>query len=278
MAYLDDHPPRVRQFRDRGTKPSGVIVVHTAESVMDTVDADTGAESVASFIANRTDYGSYHSLVDSNSRVRLVRFDQQAYGDGTGSNSHAIHISFACRTTDWDRMSSERREAFINRGAWAAVEAARWLKKNHGIVVPPRRISRAQSDDRVPGFISHAERDPERRSDPGANFPWEMFINKFQQRTQEADMPTPDEIADAVWDRKIQTIDGDKSVYIPARRMLAQTHNRSDVRAALRSIGKDLNDLDKSVGDDPTRKQVQRLTTKVNRIITELDELNNSEA
>ena len=61
MAWLDQHPPVRRQYRDpRRAAPSGVIVVHTAENVMDAVGSDTGAENVARFIQTRADPGSYH--------------------------------------------------------------------------------------------------------------------------------------------------------------------------------------------------------------------------
>lgn len=179
--YLIDNPPRVPQFRrPRREKPSGVIVVHTAESILDMLGEDTGAEDVARFIANRSDYGSYHTLADTDSTVRLVPFDAEAYGDRTGSNYHAIHISFACKAAGWAGMSAERRAAMIHHGALVAAEAATWLQKNHGITVPAFRISREDSERRLPGFISHAERDPGRRTDPGADFPWSEFLREYK--------------------------------------------------------------------------------------------------
>lgn len=179
-TYLETHPPKIRQFRSpRRAKPSGLIVIHTAESVMDTVGPDTGAENVAAWIVDRDTYGSYHIIVDSDSRLRLVPFDAEAYGDGTGSNPFAIHISFACAAADWPRMTAEKRLAFIRNGAQAAHEAAEWLKNVHGIEVPPARVTRAESEAREPGFISHGERDPGRRSDPGAAFPWSVFMREF---------------------------------------------------------------------------------------------------
>jgi hypothetical protein len=179
-VYLEQHKPARSQYRTpRRAKPSGVIVVHTAESVMDTIGPDTGAESVAAFIARRSDPGSYHTLVDSDSRVRLVRFDAEAYGDGTGSNPHACHISAACRTTDWATMSPERRAGFVRQLAIAAADYATWLRREHNVVIPAVRVNRAQSDLRVPGFISHGERDPERRSDPGKDFSWDAFLAAY---------------------------------------------------------------------------------------------------
>lgn len=179
-TYLEEHPPKVRQFRrPRRAVPSGLIVVHTAESILDRIAPDTGAENVAAFIANRSDYGSYHTVVDSDSRVRLVPYDAEAFGDATGSNLFAIHISFACKATDWPVMEPRRRRAFLRQGAMAAAEAAAWLRATHGVEVPPARIDRPASDRREPGFISHAQRDPDRRTDPGKGFPWAAFLGEF---------------------------------------------------------------------------------------------------
>ena len=181
MAWLDDHPPKRSQFRDpRRHSPSGVIVVHTAESIMDTVGPDTGAENVANFIRTRDTPGSYHELCDSNSTVHLVRWNCEAYHDGTGSNPHSFGLSFACRTSDWTRMSPAKRNAFIERGAQAAALYAKWLKALNGIVIPGIRLTKVQSDLMLPGFISHGQRDPGRRSDPGQEFPWNQFLTRFK--------------------------------------------------------------------------------------------------
>lgn len=189
-AYLIEHPPAVRQFRDRGTKPSGVIVVHTAESSPDWVGPDAGAEAVARFIQGRSDYGSYHLLVDSDSIVLMVPLSMQAYGDGSGSNSHAVHVSAATQAAKWAAAPADWRRETVRNMAEAAARAARWLKKEHGVTVPARRITKAQSDARQPGFISHGERDPGRRSDPGAGFPWDTFLSDFAEAMSPA-APTP---------------------------------------------------------------------------------------
>lgn len=191
MAYLDDHPPARTQFRRRYATPTGLIVVHTAESALDAIGEDTGAEGVADFIRRRSDPGSYHRLVDSDSIVPLVRFEMAAYGDGTGSNEFAIHLSFACRAADWPGMDPARREAYLVNGARAAREAAVWLDRVHGVTVPARRVTRTQSDQGAAGFISHGERDPGRRTDPGPGFPWDRFLTLYA--SEEDDM-TPEQI------------------------------------------------------------------------------------
>lgn len=180
VPYLIENPPHQRQFRERGTNPSGVFVIHTAESTPDWVGPDTGAEAVARFIQGRSDFGSYHWLADSDSIVHLVPLHLQAYGDGTGSNSHAIHVSAATQAAKWDDATPEWRRETVQNMAAAAARSSRWLKKEHGITVPARKITKAQSDQRVPGLLAHGDRDPKRRTDPGKDFPWDFFLETFE--------------------------------------------------------------------------------------------------
>ncbi|MGL5911823.1 MAG: N-acetylmuramoyl-L-alanine amidase, partial [Phycicoccus sp.] len=143
-------------------------MVHTAESVLDTLGPDTGAENVAAFIQRRTTPGSYHDLVDSDSALQLVPYEMGAYQDGTGSNSYAMSISFALRTTDWRTLTPERRRAFLRQAAAAFARQQAWLRARGYPATPLRWLTRAESEAGQAGFITHARRDPARRTDPGA--------------------------------------------------------------------------------------------------------------
>lgn len=190
--YLREHEPKRSQFRSpRRQKLVGVIGVHTAESVMDTVGPDTGAENVADFIRRRTDPGSYHDLVDSDSVVQLVDYDDEAYHIATHTlNRRTTGLSFACRTSDWAKMSPAKRTAFLRNGARAAARQARHHHKRTGIVVPAKRITLAEALAGKPGFLAHGDADPGRRSDPGTRaphlFPWDEFLDHY--RTEAADL------------------------------------------------------------------------------------------
>lgn len=196
-AYLISHPPKQRQFRERGTKPSGVIVVHTAESTPDWVGSDSGAENVANFIANRSDFGSYHDLADADSLILLVPYRMQAYHDGTGSNPHSYGVSAATKAAKWSEASPAWRQATVRNMARGAARYARWAKKYHDITIPAKRITKAQSSERVPGFISHAERDPDRRTDPGKEFPWAFFLAEYERLMRPRSTPN----WDVIWER-----------------------------------------------------------------------------
>jgi hypothetical protein len=179
-VYLIDHPPAIRQYRSpRRAAPSGVVVVHTAESFPDENPPDTGAENVAAFIARRTNYGSYHDLVDSDTIIQLVRYSDEAFHDATGSNPHSYGVSAATQAAKWSQLRPSWVDATVRNMAAASARYARWLRSQRGILIPARLITREQSENRVPGFISHAKRDPKRRTDPGATFPWNQFLGDF---------------------------------------------------------------------------------------------------
>lgn len=180
MAWLDRNPPRRSQFRrPRRVRVRGVCVIHTAENGWPT----SGAAGVAAFIRGRTDPGSYHWLVDHANKIHLVDWDAEAYQDGTGSNPWAYGLSCACRTTDWRRMTAAQRAGFVSNLADGAALAYAHCLARTGIRIPARRVSKAQTNAGVPGFISHGERDPARRSDPGNDFPWTQFLDAFRART-----------------------------------------------------------------------------------------------
>lgn len=190
-AYLIDNPPVRSQYATRTKRPTGAIILHTAESVMDTVGADTGAENVAGFIQRRATPGSYHDLCDADSIVNLVPYHLAAFQDGTGSNPYALSISWACRTTDWPAMSAGRRDAFLRNGAEAFRRQQEWLRANGYPLTPIRRISAAAVTAGQPGICYHGDRDPGRRTDPGMQtFPFDRFAELCADSNQEDEMVT----------------------------------------------------------------------------------------
>jgi hypothetical protein len=181
-VYLEDHPPARQQYlAPRRAAVTGAIVVHTAENVTDLDGPDSGAEGVAAFIASRADAGSYHSVVDSDSIVRVGRYEWEMFHDGTGGNRWSLGLSFACRAAQWPVLPERWFQGALRNGAVEAANMARWVASTVGVAVPAQRISAQEYRAGAPGFIGHAEIDPTRRSDPGAGFPWDEFLVLYAQ-------------------------------------------------------------------------------------------------
>jgi hypothetical protein len=175
--YLLDRPPVRDQFRStRRATPTGCIVLHTTENSV-RVGA---ARDVARFIERRSDPGSYHLIGDQDEIVEMMPFGFEAYGDATGSNRFAIHIAVTAYAADRPLLMTQGiGAALVDNMAVMARMAADWLESEYGIAVPAQRITRAASDAGDPGFISHSDRDPARRHDPGKQFPWGVFLEIF---------------------------------------------------------------------------------------------------
>lgn len=189
-VYLEDNPPRIKQYRKpRRASLSGVIVLHSAENLPDVKPPDTGSLAVARFIRDRTTYGSYHWMCDSDSHDQLVDLAAEAFHVGVfGINHHSVGISGAFRAHQFDKLPKSWQSGCVHNMAIAAKKSARTIKAVTGIVVPPRRITVTQARNKVPGFITHGMLDPSRRSDPdgtntGNEFPWEEFFTYYTDQT-----------------------------------------------------------------------------------------------
>jgi N-acetyl-anhydromuramyl-L-alanine amidase AmpD len=178
------NPPRLIQYRyPRRAVRSGVCVIHTFEKKPDLTLPDDGAEAGARFIRDRADRkASYHAVCDSDSVADLVPTGKyEAFHDATGTNRHSIGFSFACHAHQWDTAALPEwwvAGAMEQAGRWWAAQIED-IRNVDGVLVPLQRITAEQARAKVPGFITHAELDPGRRSDPGPRFPWSRFFDSI---------------------------------------------------------------------------------------------------
>ena len=212
--YLEANPPVRTQGRPRRPSfnqpghPTGGIAVHTAENVMDNVGPDTGAENVANFIRNRTTPGSYHTLVDSDSTILMWNPETtEAFHDATGTNRFSTGLSFATATHFWRRDPSWDDAALNQAAVWVAHTFIPMMHRR-GVEVPIMRLTSDEFRAGAPGFVSHAQLDPARRTDPGPKFPWEQFFAKINRLLDPPTPPTPPSIGD---DEMIMIRNNDRS-------------------------------------------------------------------
>lgn len=175
--YLLDNPPAIQQFHTSRANPlTGGILIHTAESVMDDVGPDTGAENVAGIISRRTDYGSYHILVDYDSSVPMMPDSYTAFHCAAdGYNSRTWGISFACRTTDLDPGRDWTKKAM----KIAAAEIVAFWKRNNFDPLGSAKFIPAAQTKSGPGMSTHGEAQPADRSDAWTRHPKRAELEKM---------------------------------------------------------------------------------------------------
>lgn len=168
--FLLEHELGIQQYRYPRRAPiSGMVGVHSTESIMDDVGPDTGPANVADFIARRTDYGSYHEIVGSQGYVPMAPDDYETWHIAADlHNWHSWGISAACRSTDFDpdhpwtqatiTIMGQRIAAFWERNQFDPHQCARW-------------ITREEALQHIPGLIHHGDAQPADRTDAWTRHP-----------------------------------------------------------------------------------------------------------
>jgi hypothetical protein len=155
----------------------GLNVNHTSEGVKDDVGPDSGTDVLGSFIRNRprTNPGSYHDTVDSDSALQLVGDDDEAFHVGVDHwNWSTWSLAFVCRTTDlrpddpWTQMAisiAGRRHAGVwTRKGFCVQHSARFLTRAECFDLKARR-PRCPHGLRLGGMTHHGVLQPGDRSD-----------------------------------------------------------------------------------------------------------------
>jgi peptidoglycan hydrolase-like protein with peptidoglycan-binding domain len=156
--YLLDNPPASRQFwPSRNGGLSGGVVIHTTEGS----GGDTAAENTAGFISRRSDPGSYHCIVDTDSTVMMMPDDYVAFGvAASGYNSRCWMIAIAARSSDLNSDSPETKTEIDNM---AREIVAFWQRNEINVAEASQFIGEGVKDR--PGIAHHGDVQPADRSD-----------------------------------------------------------------------------------------------------------------
>lgn len=168
MAYYDeDWAPRFGFGGPRNIAGIQRIVVHTTEN-----PAGTPAANVANYQLT-SESGSYHVLVDTTGH-RLRENDDSWITWSTGNNAgnvQGVNLSFVAQAA-WTRAQWLAQEKMLRAGATVV---AHW-SKTHNIPVTKVTTGRGvcgHGDLRAFGGTDH--------TDPGPNFPWDVFLSYVNQ-------------------------------------------------------------------------------------------------
>lgn len=179
--YLLDKPKQgpTKWYATRKKAIQGVVVHVTAG--LEDLDggSDHSAERTAEYARTTDRAVSWHAGADTDTRIHLLPPTYTAF-HCANYNSSTLGIEISKRHTDWFGMAPEWiRNTLTN----AALIVADWWPILYAEGVPLVKVTRTEWDNGAKGFISHAELDPGRRSDPGwvkggkDTFPWQQFFD-----------------------------------------------------------------------------------------------------
>ena len=200
MFLIDNPNRRYKQYtypRRGGGYTAPQIVLHTYEAPY-----TRSLLAAATWLTTRDTPGSYHALAGARSTKDVLQLAPWSYETwhSVPSNNWSIGISAVTYASAWNKIPRQARENLVKSMAYAAANAAKWLEKHHGRVVKPRLLTRAQAMRKESGFVYHATMDPGRRTDPGRDFPWGMFIAEFKRLMRNGGSSAPQTPKKKEWD------------------------------------------------------------------------------
>lgn len=190
--YLLDHPnPHGPHYYT--TRKGSVLacVVHITAGLQDYDGGDDdSAEKTARYAATTDRAVSWHSGSDTDSNLLLLPDSYTAF-QCQGYNSRTIGHEISKKDVKW----ADEDPQWVTRTLRQAASCLRPRLKALGI--PLRHATKAELDRAIQvggkpvGLIDHSRLDPDRRSDPGPDFPWSRFINLLIGDPTPAPVPVP---------------------------------------------------------------------------------------
>ena len=177
------------------------VCIHTTEN-----DPSTPAENVAQYQIN-SESGSYHTLADRQGILRENTADWVTWSTGNKGNYLLMHLSFVARAA-MTRSQWLAEDAMLRNGAW---EVAQWCKR---FGWPVKQVSVSG----LPGITTH---DSTRawgstdHTDPGKNFPWDVFLRYVNEEIAGQSAPTAqnEDVMATDFNSKTSAADGTEHTY-----------------------------------------------------------------
>lgn len=184
------------KFSSRGGAPRLWVTVHTAEG-------SRTAASLGAYFYDPGTQASSHVGIDANNTLQYVSYANAAWTlrNGNEESDNAEICGFANWTrNEW--LSTSTVDGCANPRAMVR-RAALWAKARCLVTgIPIRHLTPTQVGAGMKGIIGHWDytrgTGDGTHTDPGANFPWDIFFNDME----DDDMPLTDADVQKIWGYK----------------------------------------------------------------------------
>lgn len=245
-------PPRAFGTGRDGKAVRYIVIHYTAGS-----ERSTSAEDGARFDQERRDGVSTHYFADSNSVVQCVHTKDRGNAARTKGNRLGIQYEL-CGT-------AQTRAQWLDAASLATLKnAARQVARDcRKYDIPVRRLSVAETrrcwydfPSGPKGIVGHVDctyaypEDGGDHTDPGAAFPWDVFLDLVQTEKEGPDMPTAEQLwnTDGIIPNPAWRFDADTNDFITGKTALSvamaeahAAHVQADkVAATLTAMGAQL--------------------------------------
>ena len=176
------------------------IVMHTTEGHPDRKGQDTGAEGCAKYFSKTKRAASSHPIVDTDSTVFYLPSRYMAW-HCKGLNARSVGIEMATQAGKWGWLLEHARDWALDM-LWRTARVAAGYAVTYDI--PAKKISASMARKGAKGFLGHGQADPKRRTDPGRDFPWELFLDmvtSIKEEHENGDGGRPGDVSVAEYHR-----------------------------------------------------------------------------
>lgn len=182
MSYALLEPGTKNHFYKTRRAQVTLGVIHTAENTPTFQGNRNATFNLVRYAQQTTRAVSWHDTSGDDESVTMLPLSYTGF-HVRGYNSRSVGDEQVTRANLWGVAPSDWTERILSN---LVASTAFWVAEYD---LPIRRITKAQADAGLKGFVAHGDLDPGRRTDPGRGFPWATYLRMLARALDASTAP-----------------------------------------------------------------------------------------